>query len=144
MQFQNAQVFLHKTVLHLQIPLLMSRVCAGFPSPAEDYIEGRIDLNRELIKHPSTTFYVRVINDSMLPLIKPCELLIVDRMEETKDKDIVIARINDDLCVKRLRFNDEGLIYLESENPNYENIEITEFCDFEIWGKVMHAVQSFK
>ncbi len=139
----ETQIYLHKTVLHLRIPLVMSRVCAGFPSPAEDYIEGRIDLNRELIKHPSTTFYVRVINDSMQPLINPCELLVVDRMEETKDKDIVIARINDELCVKRLRFTDDGSIYLESENPKYENIEITEFCDFEIWGKVIHSIQSF-
>jgi len=84
-----------------------------------------------------------VINDSMFPLIKPCELLVVDRMEETKDKDIVIARLNDELCVKRLRFSAGGFIYLESENPKYAPIEVTEFCDFEIWGKVTHSIQSF-
>lgn len=137
------QIFLHQAVRTLYIPLVLSRVCAGFPSPAEDYIEGRIDLNRELIKNPSATFYVRVINDSMETLIKPGELLVVDRMAETKDKDVVVARLDDELCVKRLRFTDDGIIYLESANPKYDPIRITEYCDFEIWGKVLHSIQSF-
>jgi DNA polymerase V len=140
---QNTQIFLHNPVLTLYVPLILSRVCAGFPSPAEDYIEGRIDLNRELIRNPSTTFYVRVINDSMETLITPGELLVVDRMAETKDNDIVVARLEDELCVKRLRFDNNGLIYLESANPNYEPIKITEYCDFEIWGKVLHSIQTF-
>jgi DNA polymerase V len=139
----NTQIFLHQSVKTLFIPLVLSRVCAGFPSPAEDYIEGRIDLNRELIKNPSATFYVRVINDSMESLISPGELLVVDRMAETKDKDIVVARLEDELCVKRLRFTDDGLIFLESANPKYEPITITEFQDFEIWGKVLHSIQTF-
>lgn len=140
---QNTQIFLHYPVSNLYIPLVLSRVCAGFPSPAEDYIEERIDLNRELIRNPSTTFYVRVINDSMETLITPGELLVVDRMAETKDNDIVVARLEDELCVKRLRFDNNGLIYLESANPNYEPIIITEYCDFEIWGKVLHSIQTF-
>jgi DNA polymerase V len=139
----NTQIFLHQSVKTLFIPLVLSRVCAGFPSPAEDYIEGRIDLNRELIKNPSATFYVRVINDSMETLISPGELLVVDRMAETKDKDIVVARLNDELCVKCLRFTDDGVIYLVSANPKYQPITITEFCDFEIWGKVLHSIQTF-
>ncbi len=143
MHNNNSQIFLHQTVKTLFIPLVLSRVCAGFPSPAEDYIEGRIDLNRELIKNPSATFYVRVINDSMESLISPGELLVVDRMAETKDKDIVVARLEDELCVKRLRFTVDGLIFLESANPNYEPITITEFQDFEIWGKVLHSIQTF-
>ena len=124
-------------------PLIASRVAAGFPSPAEDYIEGRIDLNKDLIKHPFTTFYIRVIGDSMETLIRSNDLLIVDRMLETKDKDIVVARIGNDLCVKRLRILDDGTVWLYSENPNYKPIPVGIEDDFEIWGKVIHAIQTF-
>lgn len=118
----------------------MCRVSAGFPSPAEDYVEGRIDLNRDLIKHPLSTFYIRVAGDSMMPLIHPGALLLVDRMVETKDDDVVIARINDDLCVKKLRIED-GCIWLLAENEMYSPIQITEAMDFEVWGRVMYTIQ---
>lgn len=122
-------------------PLITWHVAAGFPSPAEDYVEGRIDLNRDLIKHPLSTFYIRVAGDSMVPRIHPGALLLVDRMVETKDDDIVIARINDELCVKRLRIEDGGGIRLLSENEIYPPIQITEEMDFEVWGKVMYSIQ---
>ena len=121
-------------------PLIMWRVPAGFPSPAEDYVEGRIDLNRDLIKHPLSTFYVRVAGDSMMPRIHPGALLLVDKMVETKDDDVVIARINDELCVKKLRI-EEGGIWLLSENEIYPPIQITEEMDFEVWGRVMYTIQ---
>ena len=124
-------------------PIVSSRVSAGFPSPAEDYIEGRIDLNRDLIRHPFTTFYVRVLGDSMESLICSGELLVVDRMPETKDKDIVVARLGNELCVKRLRILDDGAVLLVSENANYKPIEINLETDFEIWGKVLHSIQTF-
>ena len=123
--------------------IVASRVSAGFPSPAEDYIEGRIDLNRDLIRHPFTTFYVRVLGDSMESLIYSGELLIVDRMPETKDKDIVVARLGNELCVKRLRILDDGAVLLVSENTNYKPIEVNLETDFEIWGKVLHSIQTF-
>jgi DNA polymerase V len=122
-------------------PLIMWRVPAGFPSPAEDYVEGRIDLNRDLIKHPLSTFYVRVAGDSMTPRIHPGALLLVDRMVETKDDDVVIARINDELCVKKLRIEEGGGIWLLSENETYSPIQITEEMDFEVWGRVMYTIQ---
>ena len=123
-------------------PLVSSRVAAGFPSPSEDYIEGRIDLNKDFIKHPFTTYYVRVIGDSMEPLIRQNNLLVVDRMPETKDRDIVVARIGNDLCVKRLRILDDGSLWLYSENESYKPIRIGIEDDFEVWGKVMHVIQS--
>lgn len=122
-------------------PLIMCRVSAGFPSPAEDYVEGRIDLNRDLIKHPLSTFYIRVAGNSMMPLIHPGALLLVDRMVETKDDDVVIARINDELCVKKIRIEDSGAIWLLSENEMYSPIQITEEMDFEVWGRVMYTIQ---
>lgn len=126
----------------LERPLLLWRVPAGFPSPAEDYIEGRIDLNRDLIRHPLATFYVRVTGDSMEPLIQSGAILIVDRMLETKDDDIVIARLGDELCVKRLKIASDGAVLLFSDNPNYQPIVIDEATNFEVWGKVQYAIHA--
>ena len=124
-------------------PLIMASVSAGFPSPAESYIEGRLDLNRYLIKHPVATFYVRVSGDSMQGAgINPGSILVVDRAVEAEDGDIVIARINDELCVKRLRVR-HGRIWLMPENDRFQPIEVIESMDFEVWGRVMHAIRSY-
>jgi DNA polymerase V len=123
-------------------PLFMTAVSAGFPSPAEDYVEGRLDLNRHLIRHPVATFYVRVSGDSMIDAgIHPGSILIVDRAVEADDGDIVIARINDELCVKRLRIQD-GRVWLIPENELYQPIEVIDGMDFEVWGRVMHSIRS--
>jgi DNA polymerase V len=124
-------------------PLFVSSVSAGFPSPAESYIEGHLDLNRYLIKHPVATFYVRVSGDSMAGAgIQPGSILVVDRAVEADDGDIVIARIGDELCVKRLRVQ-RGRIWLMPENDKYQPIEVIESMDFEVWGRVMHAISTF-
>ena len=125
----------------LLIPLVWSSVSAGFPSPADDYIETSIDLNRELIRHPFATFYVRASGDSMIDAgIRPNATLIVDRAIETKSGDIVIARIGDELCVKELFIDDSGKVFLIPKNENYKPIVITEDLDFEIWGKVICSI----
>jgi len=143
MQCSVWEIFAPNLSRKLSRPIVASRVSAGFPSPAEDYIEGRIDLNRDLIRHPFTTFYVRVLGDSMESLICSGELLVVDRMPETKDKDIVVARLGNELCVKRLRILDDGAVLLVSENANYKPIAVNLETDFEIWGKVLHSIQTF-
>lgn len=122
-------------------PLLMWRVPAGFPSPAEDYVEGSIDLNRDLVKHPFYTFYVRVDGDSMAPGIAPGALLVVDRMAETREGDVVVARLGPEFMVKRLHFDEGGRIFLLSDNEAYPPVEVTEGTDFEVWGRVMHSIQ---
>lgn len=124
-------------------PLILCRVQAGFPSPAEDYVEGRIDLNRDLIKHPLSTFYIRVSGDSMIGAgIMPGALLVVDRAVESNDEHIVVARINDELRVKRLSICDDGRVWLLSENEQYRPIEIKEEMDFEVWGRVLYSISS--
>jgi DNA polymerase V len=125
-------------------PLFSWRVAAGFPSPAENYIEGRINLNEVLIKHQLSTFYIRVMGDSMYPVITEGEMLVVDRMEEPRNRDIVVARIGDDLCVKRLRVFPDLSVYLLSENSIYNPIQLLPDMDYEIWGKVLHSIKSFK
>ena|SRR3712207_2174175 len=134
-------IYFPSNATRLSRPLILWRVPAGFPSPAEDYVEGRIDLNRDLIKHPLATFYIRVSGDSMEPVIHAGALLVVDRMAEANDDDIVVARIADELCVKKLHTGRAGRILLLSENPQYSPIEITEGVDFEVWGRVMYSIQ---
>lgn len=142
LQTRLATIYRHAPTLRLALPLLSARVPAGFPALAEDYIEGRIDLNRALVKHPLATFYLRVIGDSMEPIFGAGALLVVDRMAETKDDDIVVARVGGDLCVKRLRIETDGRILLLSKNKTYPPIVISEEMDFEVCGRVMHSIQT--
>ena len=135
-----AGIYLPSRGTRLSRPLVACRVAAGFPSPAEDYVEGRIDLNRDLVKHPLATFYVRVEGDSMEPRIHAGELLVVDRMAETKDGDVVVARVGSDFMVKCLHTEEDGGISLLSENTAYAPIRITEGTDFEVWGRVMYSI----
>lgn len=125
-------------------PLFLSHVSAGFPSPADDYIESLIDLNKELVRHPSATFFVRARGDSMIEAgIQPNSTLIVDRMLETKPGDIVIARIGDEMLVKELQIDDDGKVWLIPKNENYQPFEITPDLDFEVWGKVVWAINKY-
>ena len=126
----------------LPLPLYASKVQAGFPSPAEDYVEGALDLNKHLIKHKEATFFVRAAGDSMINAgIFPDDLLIVDRSLEAKSGSIVIAVLNGELTVKRLIIKPDGPI-LCPENPNYPCIPFTSFDDFSIWGVVTNVIHS--
>ena len=137
-----AAVWLPDQRVRLLRPLFVVRVSAGFPSPAEDWVEGRLDLNRYLVRHPAATFFVRVSGDSMIGAgIDTDDILIVDRAAEADDGDVVIARINDELTVKRLRVRD-GEIWLVPDNEDYEPLRITEGMEFEVWGKVCHVIHS--
>lgn len=122
--------------------LFLSKVRAGFPSPADDYLDKKLDLNEFLIKHPASTFYVRVKGDSMIKAgINSGDVLIVDRSLEPKDKKIVVAILNNEFTVKRVRRIKEKL-FLVSENDDYPSIEVKEGADFEIWGVVLHVIHS--
>ena len=121
-------------------PLFMVPVTAGFPSPADDYIEGKLDLNRHLIKHPAATFFVRVAGDSMIDAgIHPGDILIVDRSLEPADKKVVIAVIEGELTVKRIS-RLKGKILLMPENENYKPQQVSKNSDFEVWGVVTNVI----
>jgi DNA polymerase V len=135
-----ALISAHSGRMRLLRPLVVARVSAGLPSPAEDWIEGRLDLNRHLIKHPADTFYMRVIGDSMSDEIKEGDILVVDRAAEAEDGDIVIVRIFNDFTVKKLSLR-EGRIQLLASNDAYAPIEITDDMDFEVWGKVLWSIR---
>lgn len=145
MSQENGTLKIYRVSQQRQIarPLVSSRVSAGFPSPAEDYIEGHIDLNMILIRNPLATVYVRVSGDSMSDAgIYPNSLLVVDRSIETHDGHIIIAKVFNELCVKRLSIGNDGKIWLLSENANYRPIEVTEEMDFEVWGRVIYSIQT--
>ncbi|MDD3619752.1 MAG: translesion error-prone DNA polymerase V autoproteolytic subunit [Desulfobulbaceae bacterium] len=124
----------------LSRPLFLSGVSAGFPSPAEDYVDRTLDLNELLIKNPAATFFVRVAGDSMTGAgIHHDDILVVDRSLEPVSNNIVIAVYDGELTVKRLVRDKNGL-RLVAENPNYPPLEITEENGCEIWGVVTSVV----
>ncbi|MBV6624840.1 MAG: translesion error-prone DNA polymerase V autoproteolytic subunit [Rivularia sp. (in: Bacteria)] len=118
---------------------------AGFPSPAQDYLDGKLDLNSYLIKHPAATFFMRMTGDAMVSAgIFDNDLLIVDRSIQPENNSIVIAVLNGELTVKKIIKNQQGT-YIKSSLPNNKenNLEITEDIDFSIWGvvtKVIHEL----
>ena len=123
-------------------PIFLAPVSAGFPSPAEDYIEGRLDLNKHLIKHPAATFFVRVAGDSMTGAgIHPGDILVVDRSLEPRDASVVIAVLDGELTVKRISRR-EGRLYLVPDNCLYQPLEILEGMEFEVWGVVTSVIHS--
>ena len=140
---------LHKTLRNappLLLPFLRFNVPAGFQSPATDYIETRIDLNKALIKHPSFTYIVSAEGDSMNPLIKDGNMLIVDRKLEPQNGDVVLASVNKEFCVKRLYKYPDGSIELRPDNPAFPSVHLTSEFDgeFEIFGRVIKAIQDLE
>jgi len=129
----------------LRIPLVSASVEAGFPSPAEDFIEKGIDLNEELIRNPNSTFCVRVKGESMRDAgIHAGDVLIVDKSLEAQDRQIVVAQINGDFTVKRLR-KTKGRVLLEPANSAFPPIEVTDEGDYPmVWGVVTYIIHKAK
>jgi DNA polymerase V len=122
------------------LPLVTARISAGFPSPADDYIEKKLDLNELLIKHPAATFFVRVAGNSMLNAgMHSGDILIVDRALEPADKKIVIAIVHGELTVKRIKKKADAL-FLMPENEAYKPIAVTPEMNCEVWGVVTHVI----
>jgi DNA polymerase V len=127
------------------IPLHDSHIMAGFPSPADDYVENNLDLNTHLIDHPAATYFVKVMGDSMIDAnIFSGDILIVDKSLPIADKKIVIAVIDGEFTVKRIRIND-GKIILEANNPQFDNIKIdTSNYELTIFGIVTYIIHKAK
>ncbi|MGJ0485179.1 MAG: LexA family protein [Methylomicrobium sp.] len=124
----------------LALPLFTGKVAAGFPSPADDYVEKTLDLNELLVKKPAATFFARAQGESMLGAgIHPNDILVVDRSLEPVPGKIVVCALNGELVVKRLtRMEDQWI--LASENPFYPDIRLNEALDMVIWGVVTHVI----
>lgn len=134
------QGFASRGTLHL--PLFLSSVSAGFPSPAEDHVDKALDLNEMLVRHPAATFFVRVAGDSMLGAgIHHGDILVVDRSLEPANGKVVIAVVNGELTVKRL-FRAGGTCRLAAENPAYPDRLLAEGESCEIWGVATFVIHS--
>jgi DNA polymerase V len=128
--------------LSLEIPLISTPIPAGFPSPAGDFIDLKIDLNRDFIQHPSSTYFAKVTGDSMINAgISDGDLIIVDRSLTPKSGDIAVCLIDGEFTIKRIQIQDD-CCWLIPENPAFKPIQVTEFNDFQIWGIVAHSIKS--
>lgn len=125
------------------LPFFETRVKAGFPSPAEDFTDRKIDLNQALIKNPSATFFCRVDGDSMKDMgIFDGDLLVVDRSVEPTSGKIAVCFIDGEFTLKKIKV-EKDYCWLIPANENYHPIKITEDNEFVVWGIVMHVIKSF-
>ena len=116
---------------------------AGFPSPAENYVEEKLNLNSYLIKNKESSFFVRVSGDSMINVgIFDNDILIVDRSLDPKRQSIVIVSIDGELVIKKLMKDQSKNYYLKSENSNYPNIKLNSNRATVIWGVVTYVIHS--
>lgn len=132
---------IYKPYFHeeMTLPVFVSSIQAGFPSPAEDYIEHELDLNQLLIQHPSATFFIRVEGESMKGMIHSGDILVVDRAIQPTNGKIVVAVLNGEFTVKRFIHEGEKPL-LVPENPDFPTIVIEESEDFYIWGVVTFVI----
>jgi DNA polymerase V len=124
-----------------ELTIVDATISAGFPSPAEDYSEERLDLNKKLVLHPASTFYVRVNGDSMGgDGIHHGDLLVVDKSLPPKDSSILVCFIDGEFTLKRLVSNEDGHFLMPS-NPKYSPIKIDPENDFRLWGVVTYSIK---
>jgi DNA polymerase V len=125
----------------IRISYINEGVSAGFPSPAADFMETNIDLNKELSENPLATFYIKVKGNSMIDAgINDKDVLVVDRSLEPQNNKIAICCIDGEFTVKRIQV-EKDCLYLMPENSNYEPIKVTEENQLIIWGMVTYVIK---
>lgn len=134
-------IFRPDLATELSLPYANEGIQAGFPSPAQDYISESIDLNRELIQHPASTFYGRVSGDSMIgDGIEPNDILVIDRSIEPADGDLAVCCIDGEFTLKRIRL-EANAVWLIPSNEEYDPILVTPDNRFEVWGVVTYTIK---
>ena len=127
----------------LRLPLFDRGISAGFPSPADDFIEISIDLNNHLIKHKDSTFFAKVKGHSMKDAgIFDGDLLVIDKSLQPQDGKIAICQIDGEFTVKRIKI-EKNIVWLVAENEDYKPIKVTEENELMIWGIVLHSIKTF-
>ena len=131
----------------LPLPYADMGIQAGFPSPAQDYIDKSLDFNRELIEHPSATFYAKVVGDSMVGAgISEGDIVVIDRAVDAEQDDIVVVFIDGEFTIKHIDFSELRLnrIWLRPANPDFKPIKVAASADFRVWGVVVKVIKNFK
>ena len=137
------QIEIHKIDVSSSLPLQFANegIKAGFPSPAQDYLEQAIDLNKELIKHPASTFYGRVVGDSMRDEgIEEGDILVIDKSLELLDDDLAVCFIDGEFTVKRVRLEPDAA-WLVPSNTNYPPLKVTKDNEFMVWGIATYTIK---
>lgn len=129
---------------HAELPYVEGGIQAGFPSPAQDFINETIDLNKELINHPAATFYGRVVGDSMIKEgIEEGDVLIIDRSLEPHNKDLVVCCIDGEFTLKRIQV-ESNKVWLIPSNELFDPILVTQDNQFSIWGVVTYVIKKYR
>ncbi|MCH5214401.1 MAG: translesion error-prone DNA polymerase V autoproteolytic subunit [Muribaculaceae bacterium] len=131
----------------LPLPFADMGIQAGFPSPAQDYIDRSLDFNRELIEHPAATFYAKVVGMSMRDAgITDGDIVVIDRAVDAEQDDIVVVFIDGEFTIKYIDFSEmkHNRIWLRPANPDFEAIKVTATADFRVWGVVVKVIKSLK
>ena len=132
------------TSSEMPLPLVEGGISAGFPSPAQDFIDVKIDLNKELISHPSSTFYGRVKGSSMQDAgIMDGDILIIDKSLDPHDGDTAVCFIDGEFTLKYIKIEPDAM-YLVPANSNFKPLKITQENNFSIWGVVTYSIKSHK
>lgn len=140
---RSVELYMADTGTELELAYADGGIRAGFPSPAQDYITGTIDLNKELIEHPASTFYARVVGDSMEEEgITEGDILVVDKSVEPEHGDLAVCCLDGEFTLKRLRFTASNGLYLMPSNRRYRPIAVTAENNFMVWGVVIYTIKS--
>lgn len=127
----------------LELPLVSSGISAGFPSPADDFLDLNIDLNKLIVKNPSTTFYGKVRGESMRDAgIFDGDLLVIDKSLEPTDGKIAVCFVDGEFTAKRIKI-EKDVVWLVAENKDYKPIKVTKDNELVIWGIVTNVIKSF-
>ena len=138
----NIEIFRPDTSTHCALPYADGGIQAGFPSPAQDYINEYIDLNREIVRHPASTFYGRVSGDSMIEEgIEPGDILVIDRSLEPSDGDLTVCCLDGEFTLKRIKLT-PGAVWLIPSNESFDPILVTPDERFEVWGVVTYTIKN--
>ncbi|MBR6971545.1 MAG: translesion error-prone DNA polymerase V autoproteolytic subunit [Bacteroidales bacterium] len=125
----------------LVLPVADGGIRAGFPSPAQDYLESGIDLNKELVKNPSSTFFGRVSGDSMAGAgIEDGDLIVIDKSISASEGDIAVCFVDGEFTLKRIHIEND-FVWLVPENPKYRRIKVTPDQNFMVWGVVTYSIK---
>jgi DNA polymerase V len=139
---KSIRILLASTETSLELPLMSDKISAGFPSPADDFIEGALDLNKFVVKHPSATFYGRVKGVSMKNAgIDDGDILVIDKSMEPANGKIAVCFIDGEFTAKRIRIHKKE-VWLMPENDVYQPIKVEPDNDFIIWGIVTFVIKS--
>lgn len=145
--FKEIEIFSGNFDTMMELPYADDGVRAGFPSPAQDYMDRTLDFNKELIRHPAATFYAKVVGQSMIDAgIDEGDIVVIDRALDPRQGDVVVAYINGEFTMKYLDMTEQerSVIWLRAGNPDYPDFRLTPDDDLRIWGVVAKAIKNFR